>query len=147
MANYSIKNFLPRPLPFKCHLVGAAPLSASSDLAASEPGLRGDALRTLTGTVSAKRSLWNLSSHLSLQSPRMKRVGKDAGSTFPAPHRDPRGSALPGTRAARLIYLFVGQNKAPGPGPRALHTRPWGSENKLGHPCTGDWGLGRMSLA
>lgn len=67
---------------------------------------------------------------LSLQSPKLKRVGTDAGVlSSPAPHEGPHGPALPGTQAARLIYLFVGQNKAPGPGPRALCTRPWGSEN------------------
>lgn len=58
MANYSIKNFLPGPFPLKCHLVGAKSLSASFDSAPSEPSFHQDAPQTLTGAVSANRSLW-----------------------------------------------------------------------------------------
>lgn len=87
MANYSIKNFLPRPFPLKCHLVGAKSLSASFDLAPSEPSFQQDAPQTLTGAVSAKRSLWILPSHSPFSpKPKDEVCGKGrGGSKSPAP--------------------------------------------------------------
>lgn len=133
MANYSIKNFLPGPFPLKCHLVGAKSLSASFDSAPSEPSFHQDTPQTLTGAVSANRSLW-IPPSLSPFSPKPR---DEACGERPwwlwIPRRPPpgrhRGSAPPGTRAARLIYRFVGQNQDPSPGPGALGTQRRGGQN------------------